>query len=470
MGRIVSQPNSEKVPIFNDDLSNWKKLILRISNGEYVLVVGNEIVLTEEISDCNGKSYNGNVNRYLLDETIFRLIKDNKLGENYKCESFSELYRDVTDFHCTVANCLKEGRDFDFTTSEVSEDLKSLLKTKCFRVVLTTTFDPYIENVMKEIWEDQPIRVMNIYDSVGKENDFTTEEQNVSEYYDTKPTLFYVFGKMGEDREYVLTDNDAIKVVNKWLDPKVQDKFKKYISKKRILAVGCKLDDWLFRFFWYALKQDISKLMEGEVAITLDPKPGTADESLQQYLKRYKVETYNDAHKFIKTLNNSLNDINLRFISINVRKHMGGIFLSYASEDLSIVTQIFERLVKEGFDVWLDNEKLGKGDKDDYNQRIEQAINECKVFIPVFSAQTLKDYNEGKIDERYYKQTEWKLAVFGLKKHHIRPIQLNGYNYRENYHKDICKGYDELSSATIFDIYSHPFEVFVDRISSLLKK
>ena len=91
-----------------------------------------EIVLTEEISDCNGKSYNGNVNRYLLDETIFRLIKDNKLGENYKCESFSELYRDVTDFHCTVANCLKEGRDFDFTTSEVSEDLKSLLKKFIF--------------------------------------------------------------------------------------------------------------------------------------------------------------------------------------------------------------------------------------------------------------------------------------------------------------------------------------------------
>lgn len=463
MGRIVSQPRSEEVPIFNDDLSNWERLILRISNGEYILVVGREIVL----SDKEIPEYNGNVNKYLLDEVIFRLIEDKKLGDDYKCNSFSELDEDVKDLKHKVAYYLDKG--VCFTTRDVSEDLKSLLNTKCFRVVLTTTFDPYIENVMKEIWEDQPIRVMNIFDSIGKESDFAAEEQNVSEYYDTKPTLFYVFGKMGEDREYVLTDNDAIKVIARWLDPKIQDKFKKFITQKRILAVGCKLDDWLFRFFWYALQQDISNLRKGEVALTLDPKPGSADESLQQYLKRYKVETYNDAHRFIKSLNNSLNDINIRFVNINARKHLGGVFISYASEDLSMVTQIFERLIKEGFDVWLDHEKLGKGDKDDYNQRIEQAINECKVFIPVFSAQTLKDYNEGKIDERYYKETEWKLALLGPKRHHIRPIQLNGYNYREKYHKEICNGYDELLTATIFDIYSNPFEIFVDRISSLLK-
>lgn len=465
MGRIVSQPNNEKVPIFNDDLSNWEKLILRISNGEYVLVVGREIVLSESHKEVS--KYNGNVNKYLLNEAIFRLIEHEKLGYNYTCNSFSELDENLKDLKYWVADYLYKG--VEFSTEEVSEDLRSLLKTKCFRVVLTTTFDPYIEYVMKEIWEDQPIRVMNIFDTIGKESDFATEEQNVSEYYDTKPTLFYVFGKMGKDREYVLTDNDAIKVITRWLDPKIQDKFKKYISKKRILAIGCKLDDWLFRFFWYALQQDISNLSKGEVALTLDPKPGTADESLQQYLKRYKVETYYDAHKFIKSLNNSLNDINIRFVNINARKHLGGIFLSYASEDLSMVTQIFERLVKEGFDVWLDHEKLGRGDKDDYNQRIEQAINECKVFIPVFSAQTLKDYNEGKIDGRYYKETEWKLAIYGPKKHHIRPIQLNGYNYRLNYHKEICKGYEELLSATIFDIYSNPFDVFVDRITGLLK-
>lgn len=467
MGRVVSQPNSVNVPIFNDDLSNWEKLILRISNGEYVLVIGNEIVLSEDISDSNGKSYNGNVNKYLLDETVFRLVEGKKLGDDYTCNSFSELDEDVKDLKRKVAYYLNNG--VNFTTEDVSDDLKSLLKTRCFRVVLTTTFDPYIENVMKEIWEDQPIRVMNIFDSIGKESDFTTEEQNSSEYYDTRPTLFYAFGKMGEDREYVLTDNDAIKAINRWLDPKIQEKFKKYISLKRILAVGCKLDDWLFRFFWYALQQDISNLKKGEVAITLDPKPGTADESLQNYLKRYKVETYNDAHGFTKSLNKSLYDINQRFVNINTRKHLGGIFLSYASEDLSLVTQIFERLVKENFNVWLDHEKLGDGDKDDYNQRIEQAINECKVFIPVFSAQTLKDYNNGKMDSRYYKETEWKLALFGPKKHHIRPIQLNGYNYRASYHKNICKGYEDLSSATIFDIYSEPFNIFVDRIKSLLK-
>ena len=138
MGRIVSQPNSEKIPIFNDDLSNWEKLILRISNGEYVLVVGREIVL----SDKEMPEYNGNVNKYLLDEVIFRLIEDKKLGNNYTCDSFSELDEDVKDLKHKVAYYLDKG--VNFTTKDVSEDLRSLLKTKCFRVVLTTTFDPYI--------------------------------------------------------------------------------------------------------------------------------------------------------------------------------------------------------------------------------------------------------------------------------------------------------------------------------------
>lgn len=461
MPRKVSQPNENQVPIFNDDLSNWEKMILRISNGEYILVVGSEIILSEK--EIPG--FNGNVNKFMLDETVNGLIEDEKLGINYTCNSFSQLNEDVSSLHNKVAYYI--DKRIDFSPEDVSKDLKSLLKTKCFRVVLTTTFDPYIENVMREIWGN--LRVMNIFDSAGKKNDFATEEQNVSEYYDTEPTLFYVFGKAGKEREYVLTDNDAIKVITRWLDPKIQDKFKKYISQKRILAVGCKLDDWLFRFFWYALQQDITNLRKGEVAISLDPKPGTSDESLQQYLNRYKVETYNDAHNFLESLNNSLSDINLRFVNINVRRHLGGIFLSYASEDLSLVTQIFERLVKEGFDVWLDHEKLGKGNKDDYNQRIEHAINECKVFIPVFSAQTLKDYKNGKIDERYYKETEWKLAIFGPNKHHIRPIQLNGYNYREIYHKDICKGFEGIMNSTIFDIYSNPFEDFVNKIASLMK-
>ena len=460
MPRKISRPDNVRTETYQYDGNDWGRLVHRISNGEYVLVIGSEIVLSKSLYP----QFNGNSKKLLLEESVRGLIEDRRLGEDYSCKSFSELESDVPSIHKKVAAIINQR--FEFSSEDASEDLKTLLKTRCFRVVLTTTFDPIVEMVMREVWGD--IRVMNIYESIGQNSDFQPMEHNVTEYYDTQPTLFYVFGKMGNDRKYVLTDNDAIEVIEKWLKPEVQKRFKTYISQKRVLAVGCKLDDWLFRFFWYAIQQDIANLGKGEVAITLDPKPGSSDESLQQYLERNEVKTYQDAHNFIGELNSRLTDINNRFVDINLRKQKGGIFISYANEDLAIVSQIFNRLVKEGFIVWLDNEKLGAGNSDDYNQRIEQAIAECKVFVPVFSSQTKKDFIAG--TPRYYRDTEWRLAVNALHRPYIKPIQLNGYNYRADYHKAVCADFERIGNATIFDLYSEPFENYVKGLAGLLNE
>lgn len=460
MGRKVSSPEKNQLIINENGNEDWGNLVLRISKGDYVLVVGSEIVLSKEMyPNCNGDSH-----KLLLQEAIDGLIAENRLGIGYTCNSFSELNDDVGAIHQKVPKIIEDR--FAFTVEDASNDLITLLKTKCFRVVLTTTVDPTIEMIMKDIWGE--IRVMNIYESAGYGSDFDPKEHNISEYYDTKPTLFYVFGKMGNGRKYVLTDNDSIEVIKEWLNPDKLKKFKRYVNNKRILAVGCKFDNWLFRFFWYAIRQQIEDL-KGEVAMTMDTTSGSSDESLYQYLVRNKINTYDNAHDFIERLNHSLADVNSRFVNINMRRRQGGIFISYANEDLPIVSQIFERLDEEGFAVWLDNEKLiVDNGEPNYNQRIERAIGECRVFVPIFSAQTKKDFEDRR--ERYYKTEEWRLATYTLKKPHIKPIQLNGYNCREKYHQEICSEYENIATAAVFDLYSQPFQKYIDGLKELLNE
>ena len=36
--------------------------------------------------------------------------------------------------------------------------------------------------------------------------------------------------------------------------------FLKNIRPKGVVSLGCKFDDWLFRFFWYILRKDINHI------------------------------------------------------------------------------------------------------------------------------------------------------------------------------------------------------------------
>jgi TolB-like protein len=78
------------------------------------------------------------------------------------------------------------------------------------------------------------------------------------------------------------------------------------------------------------------------------------------------------------------------------------VFLSYASEDAPAAQRIADALRAGGIEVWFDREELRGGDA--WDQKIRQQIRDCRLFLPIISANT-----EARL-EGYFRR-EWKLAV-----------------------------------------------------------
>ena len=78
------------------------------------------------------------------------------------------------------------------------------------------------------------------------------------------------------------------------------------------------------------------------------------------------------------------------------------VFLSYASQDAEAAQKICEALRVAGIEVWFDQSELRGGDA--WDRKIRDQIHDCRLFIPVISANTERR------DEGYFRR-EWALAA-----------------------------------------------------------
>ena len=154
----------------------------------------------------------------------------------------------------------------------------------------------------------------------------------------------------------------------------------------------------MFRFFWFLLRGRVSTEADGQVAVEIKD-----DDNLKLYLEHEKVKVFANARHFMQEAVSHITiatDINM------LPRQENGVFISYAHEDRYIALPLFERLHAAGINVWLDEEKLEGGSE--YEQRIKNAINSCKVFMPILSSQVKSDLESNNMEERWYsKEWEW---------------------------------------------------------------
>ncbi|MBR5101963.1 MAG: toll/interleukin-1 receptor domain-containing protein [Muribaculaceae bacterium] len=431
---------------------SWNSFTRDSINGNYILVVGNEAILNKEfypkakgnslsmIFDLLIEQFNAQLRRSVPESPgvaeFAGLTSFNKL-----CQSF----KDVRNWVLSILDCSDFEAPFD---NEFEPSLMNLLATKCFRVVLTTTIDPYLEIAMKKVWGENGFRTISIFDT---QNDLAPSELRSGEFNEIMPTLYYVFGKADKDdpqRKFVLSENDAMSTIARWYGDKRPKELLKYITGEgmKLLSVGCRFDDWPFRFFWYVMRGDISKLSSGQVAVEFDD---VRDKNLKEYLINQRIKVFDDARQFMKEATQQMQTCN---DNQKAKRKQGGIFISYAHEDAYIALPLFNRLVEAGFNVWFD-ERLNPGD--DYNTRITDAINSCKVFVPILSSQVMSDLTKG--NDRYYMK-EWEVAQSrydyesnsnSLAKMQVVPILVGRYQLNSTYHQEqvpVC-----IKSKTAFE-------------------
>lgn len=402
---------------------NMNKFIRDVLNDKYALVIGNEIILDEEVEPSH------DVHQYFL----------RKVNEASAVEysSYYDIALDKSERINPVRQLVESG-DICFDEKYVSKELKALFETRLFNTVLTTTTDGYLEALMRRVY-GRDLRVINVYDK-----DTVDELQKArkacrrGQKYN-QPTLIYVFGKMEEQdltKKYIRTESDAIMLIEKWMrmDVESSNEMLEFIRSKRLLSLGCKYDNWFFRFFWYVLTGSVdSERFEGtgEVAFALNVSE-RSDNQLQQFLDRTNICVLGDASSFVNSVTSLLTedseDAPFRSQVVDARRR-GGVFISYCSRDALSASQLFFQLTEKKYDVWLDNARLYGGDN--YEEEIYDAINSARIFIPLLSPSVAEDLKRGETDHYYNK--EWRIAQqFGDKV--IIPVGVNGYDLRSDHH------------------------------------
>lgn len=454
MARTVSDPRANKqTPGFNN-------VVDEICRGQYVLVLGSDIMLDKN----HNPEANGDSTRFFLDRVIKSRSED---GICYSpVGTFPELILNNALNSTEVRRWLFDQiATTEFDLDDITPDLFRLISTRCFRVVLTTVFDPSVEKLMDEVWGEGKYRIMNIFNNRDKNFDFERSELLDDEYFDVPPTLYYVFGKADPDNpelRFVLDDNDTIDCISRWLGNEVPAKLLSYIDAKKLLVLGCNLKDWCFRFFWYAMRhKSTDKLNKGDIAVLLQPEKSEQDKNLYDYLhKTVKVRLQTNSREYIHRLADALDETSIAGTALSVSK-AGGIFISYAAEDFTIAWNIFTRLRDKGFNVWLDNRKLEVSDS--YDRRIARAIEQCKIFIPLLSSTVASDLSGDR--DRYYRK-EWDLATGENAFKYYFPIATSGYDCREAYHQLVP---EKIRKVTVFDWSKEPFCSLISKIESTLK-
>lgn len=414
-----------------------------VFNDEYILVVGSGVVLDRQQFPHSG----GDINQYIIDEINHDRRQEQAGFVDHR--NFTEVFRGTPlDEMDPIYGLLTDG--YEYVLSDMSPELTKLLRTKLFKFVLTTTIDGYVETLMRDIWGDE-LRIVNISDNQSlKDFQDALEKCRVNKYI--QPTLFYVFGKVvagrPKPRGYVETDVDAIKVIEKWLIDVDTKYIVPFLKEKRLLALGCKFDDWYFRFFWYILTRSFddtdregSKDIDGNLltsdnlATMFNPE-NPSDKQLRDYLMRRGVCMHDDVWVFMNYIYSLLTstdeDSPFRQMILDKRRQ-GGIFISYKSCDVMAASELFCKLAREsGLNVWFDSVSLNVGDA--YSQVIQEAIRKARIFIPILSPSIAEelDAKGESIDSFYSDEWRWASQNGNLS---VFPVAIGGYDLRGDANK-----------------------------------
>jgi hypothetical protein len=208
----------------------------------------------------------------------------------------------------------------------------------------------------------------------------------------------------------VVTEEDMLEFEHLWHDSeKRPQRLINYLKDKYILMLGCNFQNWLTRFFLFALKpESLLDTKLGSSGVIADTKT-KEDEELVLFLARCQTHLYaGGVDEFIRELSkrwheqNDKNGSSVIDNQVNTDFKSASVFLSYASEDRAIVESIAAQLEGRGVDVWFDRGELKSGD--DFKEKIINNIEESSLFVPIISKNVCTS-------QRRFFRLEWRAAI-----------------------------------------------------------
>lgn len=321
---------------------NWNVLFDQIVMGNVIPVIGPELVelggktSVQQIIDVFSEACGIECGEK---ESFSQLVYDDRFQYEFKDDEIHSLISD--NIENIIDSCAKQNDNVL---------LRRFLSIKYFPFAITTLFDPIVERVMKEIYGDK-LRVLCFRNDPNKNDDIFNREET------QWPTLYYMFGKAdGVSDSFVVTDSDMLRFSRVWMLPTDSGSKAKpsvlssVLSKHYLLVLGYDFQDWLFRFFWYAMKNEsLGQEKPGMLAHTHD------DQGLIEFLTRAEAFTQvePDLDRFIDRLNEGIlkAEAKLQKESPNrdiIPEDGTDVFISYSRGDKEIVEVLYSVFNKQG--------------------------------------------------------------------------------------------------------------------------
>ena len=221
-------------------------------------------------------------------------------------------------------------------------------------------------------------------------------------------------------------------------------------NEKKLLALGCNLPNWLFRFLWQPTQTGRTTNLKTTQGYWINKeKP---EDSFENFLKKKNFSAdeqvkkiLEDATKLLKE--ERLKEENDRSAEINAEEHFD-VFISYASEDRQVATAIFEALKNLNVKAWFDDR--GKGEitpGNPYWEKIKNGIKHSAHFMPIITGNWMqKQTSTSALKDETYLVHDWLAeckrgdSLTELKENYSIPVIIKGSSFNG---VDITDGYIE---------------------------
>lgn len=372
-----------KVQIRTEEEKLWDDLVDQIWAGNVIPVIGDNLV----------------VNETTIIKDIIEYLANDK-GLEYIPLSFSELYYDKNfqEYQPVVyeeVSALIKDNQQEFHPTNM---LKDFLSIEQFPFVITTSVDYTVEETMRDIWEKGRNRELKtlIFRNNAKENEDIKKDTDIKE-----PTIYYMFGKADSNREhsFVLTEEDLLSFCQSWLSDSHPQLLSKVIGNKYLLFFGVNYPDWLIRFIWFSMRNNLR-----DSGMLVDNRQ--LESSLLDFFQRVSIRSQSTPHNVVSEIRKRLaikKEEYEKTVFDSVPEGMD-FFISYSRRDLDWAETLYQSLTKMGYRVWFDKNNIRVGE--DWAPEIRKGIRTAKHVIILMSENVALES-----DEYHVYRDEWEIAL-----------------------------------------------------------
>jgi hypothetical protein len=424
---------------------NWQRFINKLSDGDIIPVIGSDLSL---LKGEDGTPV------YLYDYLIKRLIEREEIP--YTNQGIGEIVLAHKEIGPSIKAIYRQIDGEKFYT----RPLEKLAGITDFKFFVSTTVDDLLEKAIRNVrrYSDSQLNVID-YSLQAK-----SPAANESEV-----TVFNLLGNLDDLMHSALDEEEVLEYFfsiawREFENHPQANYFLEHVRGKIFLFIGCDFPDWLMRFVIRILSNRRIKDKTFKDYIVCNVcETNAGRRKLRDFLDRCEKDFIiiddggpNNVEAFVDVLYSKWKE---RKKGEKCTRCEGIIFLSYYHRDESEAADLKNKLEEQGVEVWFDKEDLHAGE---HKKRIWDAIDKCKIFIPVISGKCLE------ATESYARQYEWPTAkmIFEYKKNsgrefNILPCFIGDVDRKDNRIPGFMRDF------TIFDLKEK--DKILDEVKRLLK-